>query len=349
MGAEGDRKGSAPGGAEGSSGVSGGSDGSERLPWIRRSVPGEAQGPVLPVLVGPTASGKTALALALAERLPIEIVSCDSQAVYKGLDVGTAKATPAERALVPHHLIDVAEPWEDFSAARFVEAAEAAIEAIRGRGRIPLLVGGTGLYLRSLLRGIVEAPPKDDALRRQLEARVEVEGPQALHRELAGVDPETAARLAPADKVRIVRALEVFRLTGVPLSEHHRRHEEATRIPRHRSLIFGITPPREELYRRVELRAAQMFEEGLVEETDRLRADPAIRSRLEKIMGYREALKLLEGGMTREEALAVTRLEQRRYAKRQLTWFRAMAEVEWLPWPPDADSVAARIRVAVGG
>lgn len=319
----------------------------DALPWIRRTS-GEAGGPVLPVLVGPTASGKTALALALAERLPLEIISCDSQAVYRGLDIGTAKPTAEERALVPHHLIDVADPWEDFSAARFVEAAEEAIASIRGRGRIPLLVGGTGLYLRSLLRGIVEAPPKDEALRKTLEGRVEAEGPQALHAELVQVDPETAARLAPADKVRIVRALEVFLLTGEPISLHHRRHEEASRIARHRSLVLGITPPREELYRRVELRAVKMFDEGLVEETVRLASDPANRPRLEKIMGYREALKLAEGLITREEALEATRLEQRRYAKRQLTWFRAMPELEWLPWPPDPDAVAEKIRQGLG-
>lgn len=317
------------------------------LPWIRRAAE-EAGGPILPILVGPTASGKTALALALAERLPIEIISCDSQAVYRGLDVGTAKPTPQERALVPHHLIDVADPWEEFSAARFVEAAEEAIAQIRARGRIPLLVGGTGLYLRSLIRGIVEAPPKDQELRGRLEARVQAEGPQVLHGELAQVDPETAARLAPADKVRIVRALEVFLLTGIPLSEHHRRHEEATRVARHRSLVLGITPPREELYRRVEFRAAKMFDEGLVEETVRLSGDPANRPRLEKIMGYREALLLAEGKISREEALQATRLEQRRYAKRQLTWFRAMPEVEWLPWPPDPGSVAERIRQELG-
>jgi len=319
--------------------------GLERVPWIRRPA-GAAEGEILPALVGPTGSGKSALALAVAERLPVEIVSCDSQAVYRTLDIGTAKPTAAERARVPHHLIDVAGVEEEFSAARFVEEAEAAIAAIRGRGRIPLLVGGTGLYLRSLLRGIFEAPPKDEALRRHLEARAAAEGPAALHRELAAVDPETAARLPPADVLRVVRALEVHALTGKPLSQHHKEHE--AQPPRHRALVLGVAPPREELYRRVDLRAAEMFRAGLVEEAVRAAATPGARARLERLMGYREALLLADGAITEAEALERTRLEQRRYAKRQLTWFRAMPEVEWLPWPPDPDDVAARIAAAVG-
>ncbi|WP_373047916.1 tRNA (adenosine(37)-N6)-dimethylallyltransferase MiaA [Vulgatibacter sp.] len=313
-------------------------------PWIRRTA-SASTGPVLPAIVGPTASGKSALALAVAARLPVEIVSCDSQAIYRCLDVGTAKPTAAERALVPHHLVDVADPAEDYSAARFVEEAEVAIAAIRARGRIPLLVGGTGLYLRSLIRGIFEAPPKDEALRRGLEARAAAEGPEALHRALAAVDPETAARLPPADVLRVVRALEVHALTGKALSAHHRDHE--AQPPRHRALVLGCSPPRDELYRRVDLRAAQMFEQGLVEEAVRVAADSEARARLERLMGYREALLLADGAISAEEALERTRVEQRRYAKRQLTWFRAMPEVEWLPWPANPDAVAARIAAAL--
>lgn len=314
-------------------------------PWIRR--PSAArEGPVLPAIVGPTASGKTALALDLADRLPIEIVSCDSQAIYRGLDIGTAKPTPEDRARVPHHLVDVVDPVEEYSAARFVEDAERVIAEIRARGRIPLLVGGTGLYLRSLLRGIFEAPPKDEALRRTLEARAQSEGPAALHAELAAVDPETAERLPPADVLRVVRALEVHALTRKPLSQHHREHE--AQPPRHRSLVLGVTPPREELYRRVDMRAESMFREGLQAEAVREAAKPGARAKLEKLMGYREALLLDAGAISYDEALERTRLEQRRYAKRQLTWFKAMPEVEWLPYPPDADTVATRIAAAVG-
>ena len=316
----------------------------ETTPWIRRTAVA-AEGPVLPAIVGPTASGKTALALAVADRLPVEIVSCDSQAIYRGLDIGTAKPSPEERARVPHHLVDVVEPAEDFSAARFAEEAEVAIAQIRARGRIPLLVGGTGLYLRSLLRGIFEAPPKDEALRRTLEARAAAEGPAALHAELAQVDPETAARLPPNDVLRVVRALEVHALTGKPLSQHHREHE--AQRPRHRALVLGVTPPREELYRRVDLRAEQMFREGLQAEAVREAEKPGARAKLEKLMGYREALLLDAGAISYEAALERTRLEQRRYAKRQLTWFKAMPEVEWLPFPPDVDAVAARIAEAV--
>jgi len=297
--------------------------------------------PRLYAIVGPTASGKTALALEVAARLPVEIVSCDSQAVYRGLDIGTAKPTAAERAAVPHHLVDVADPADDFSAATYVRLADAAIADIASRGRIPLVVGGTGLYLRSLLRGIFEAPPKDEALRRSLEARAAEEGTQALHRELAAVDPAAAARIAPADRVRIVRALEVHRLTGRTISEHHALHRGGER--RYRAAVFGVTPPREELARRVAIRARRMFDEGLAEEAAALARDPRVRARLEGIMGYREALLLAAGKLSREEAIERTRLEQRRYAKRQLTWFRGMREVEWLEWPPSADTIAARI------
>lgn len=316
------------------------------IPWIRRPAAAR-EGAVLPAIVGPTGSGKSALALEVAERLPgVEIVSCDSQAIYRGLDIGTAKPTAEERARVPHHLIDVVDPAEEFSAARFVEEAEAAIADIRGRGGTPLLVGGTGLYLRSLLRGIFEAPPKDEKLRRRLEERARTEGPDALHAELARVDPETASRLPPTDILRVVRALEVHALTGKPLSAHHREHESMP--PRHRALVLGLTPPREELYRRIDGRAESMFRAGLVDEAVRVAAEPGARARLERLMGYREALLLAEGAISREEALERTRREQRRYAKRQLTWFRAMPEVEWLPWPPDPAAVAARIAAAVG-
>lgn len=298
----------------------------------------EALAPFVAALVGPTASGKTALALALAERLPLEVISCDSQAVYRGMDVGTAKPTPAERAAAPHHLIDVAEVGEDFSVARYMELADAAIAQVRARGRLPLLVGGTGLYLRSLLFGIVDAPPKDEALR----ARLEAAGPAALRARLERVDPEAAQRIPPSDLVRTVRALEVYELTGESLSEHHR----AQRLrPRYRALVLGVTPPREALYRRVNERAVRMVEEGLFEETRGLAARPAALRHLRRCIGYAESLDHLEGRISADEALARIQQAQRRYAKRQLTWFRKM-EVRWLPWPPSAEEVAEAIRQA---
>ncbi|HLV61343.1 MAG TPA: tRNA (adenosine(37)-N6)-dimethylallyltransferase MiaA [Fredinandcohnia sp.] len=295
-------------------------------------------GGFLAAVVGPTASGKTALALELARRIPLEVISCDSQAVYRGMDVGTAKPTPEERAEVAHHLVDVAAIGEDFSVARYIEIADAAIAGVRARGKLPLVVGGTGLYLRALLFGIVEAPPKDEALR----ARLEALGGPALHRRLEEVDPEAAARIPPGDLVRLVRALEVYELTGKPISEHHRAHVQKAR---YRALVLGVTPPRAELYRRVDERAVKMVEAGLFEETRRLAKEPAARAHLRKVIGYAEALEVLEGKMGEAEAIARIQQAQRHYAKRQLTWFRKM-DVRWLPWPPDPDAVAEEIRQA---
>jgi tRNA dimethylallyltransferase len=295
--------------------------------------------PKVAALVGPTASGKTSLAVAVARRLPVEAIACDSRTVYRGLDVGTAKPTADERAALPHHLLDVAEPWEDFSAARFAELADRAIADIAARGRLPLLVGGAGLYLRAVLEGVFAAPPKDPALRAALERHAAEVGPGEIHRELAAVDPATAARLPPNDVVRIVRALEVYRLTGRPISWHHERDRD--RPPRYRAVVLALAPDRDELARRMRIRAEAMFDEGLVEEAVRLAADPRTRARLERLMGYREALLLAAGAIDRDEAIRRTALEQRRYAKRQLTWFRAVPEVRWLPWPPDPDAAAA--------
>lgn len=287
-------------------------------------------------IVGPTASGKTALALELADLLPLEVISCDSQAVYRGMDVGTAKPTLEERSRVPHHLVDVAEVGEEFSVARYVELADAAIAQVRARGKLPLLVGGTGLYLRSLLYGLMEAPPKDEALR----ARLEAQSPAALRERLLRVDPEAARRIPPRDLVRTVRALEVYELTGKTISDHHREHR---RGPRYRAVVLGVTPPRDELYRRVNERARRMVEEGLFEETRGLVTRRGARGRLYRTIGYREALEHLESGISAEEALARMQQAQRRYAKRQLTWFRKM-EVRWLPWPPRAEEAADAIR-----
>jgi len=293
-------------------------------------------------LVGPTASGKTALALELARLLPVEVVSCDSQAVYRGMDVGTAKPTPKERAEVPHHLVDVAEVGEEFSAARYVELADEAIADIHARGKLPLVVGGTGLYLSALLYGLAAAPPKDEAVRRRLEGEVRRLGAPALHARLAQVDPEAAARISPGDPVRIVRALEVWELTGKPITQFHREHP---RRPRYRALVLGVTPPRDELYRRVDERAVRMFEGGLLEETRALARAPGARRQLERCIGYGEALDVLEGRATPAEALARMQREQRRYAKRQLTWFRKM-DVRWLPWPPRVEEVAELVAKA---
>ncbi len=297
--------------------------------------------PAVAALVGPTASGKTDLALAIVRHLPVEAIACDSQTVYRGLDLGTAKPTEAERAALPHHLLDVAEPWEDFSAARYAELADRAIADVAATGKLPLLVGGSGLYLRAVLEGVFAAPPKDPALRAELERHAAAIGPEAIHRELTEVDPATAARLPPNDLVRIVRALEVHRLTGRPISWHHER--DRGRPPRYRSRVLVVAPDRDELERRVRRRAEAMFDAGLVEEAVRLAADPRTRARLERVMGYREALLFAGGAIDRDEAIRRTALEQRRYAKRQLTWFRALPAATWLPWPPDPRAAAVEL------
>ena len=287
----------------------------------------------LPLLVigGPTASGKSALALALCGRVGGEVVNADSQQVYRGMDIGTGKPTPAERALVTHHLYDVAHPAEQLDAARFVALADAAIEDIRGRGLRPIVVGGTGLWLRALWRGLVDVPARDEVFRTRLRDEAAQLGWALLHRRLAEVDAETAGRIAPADGIRIERALEVFALTGEPLSVHHRRH--ALGAPRHEASHLLLDLPMSELDERIARRVSTMFDDGLVEETRTLMADPETRGRLGAVMGYREALAVIEGRMNRKEAQGLVVRAQRQYAKRQRTWFNG--ETHWTRASPE--------------
>lgn len=303
---------------------------------------GSQQLPPLVVLCGPTAAGKTAAALALAEHFDLEVVSADSRQVYRLMDIGTAKPTAEERARVPHHLLDVVWPDEHFDAARFAGLAVQSISAILARGRLPLLVGGTGLYIRALTEGLTEAPGADPLLRRLLEAQAEAEGNAALHLRLADVDPQAAALLHPNDRVRIVRALEVFELTGRPLSSWQQAH--GFRKRRYRLLKIAVSPPRLELYRRIDARAAAMLDGGLVEETEALlRAgyDPHLKSL--QTIGYRETIRLIEGKVSREGALAELQQATRRYAKRQLTWFRADSEMIWVDSAKDSDKIQTLI------
>lgn len=286
------------------------------------------RGPAIVLLGGPTGVGKSDLAVSLARELGGEIVNADSQQVYRGMDVGTGKPEPAARAQVPHHLFDLCNPSEQLDAARFVAEADRAIGEIAGRGRLPLVVGGTGLWLRALRRGLVDAPPRDQALRARLEEEARVHGWPSLHARLAAVDSETAARIAPTDPVRIVRALEVHALTGVTLGELHRRH--AGGAPRYRVLALALELPRELLEERIRLRAAAMFATGILEETRRLSAEPGALARVRRVMGYREALLHLEGALSREQAVEQTAIAQRRYAKRQFTWFRGESDWQWL-------------------
>ncbi|MFT3708317.1 MAG: tRNA (adenosine(37)-N6)-dimethylallyltransferase MiaA [Archangium sp.] len=274
------------------------------------------------VIAGPTASGKTAAAIELARKLDAEIISADSQQVYRHFDIGTAKPSPEELAAVPHHLLSCVDPLEpEFSAMRWSRLADEAIVQLQKRGKRVIVAGGTGLYLRALLHGLVEAPSRDEALRDELEAFADAEGNEALHARLAAVDPVTAAKHPAADRLRVIRALEIHTLTGKPASQHH---EEHAFVPdRHPYELFVITPPdREALYAVINKRTQAMFDAGLVEETRALVAKGYREAAPMKAVGYVQALSVIDGSMSVAEAIADTAQATRHYAKRQLTWFR---------------------------
>ena len=293
-----------------------------------------AASPVIAV-VGPTASGKSALALAVAHEKGGEIVSCDSLQVYRGLDVGSAKAAPEERALVPHHLLDVVDPDQDFSAADYARLARAAIDDIAARGRLPMVAGGTGLYLRALRRGLFAGPSRDPDLRRRLERIADRGGDARLHRLLARVDPESAARIEKSDRLRVVRALEVFRASGRPLSAHHR--EDVPRPDGRRWLVVGLDPPREALRAAVETRTRHMLEAGLLDEVrDVVARYGGVDLRPLRAIGYRQALAVVRGAQTVGDAQRDIVKETMRYAKRQMTWFRHQEDVRWFAEAADA-------------
>lgn len=294
-----------------------------------------AEPPPVIVILGPTATGKTALGLYLAEALGAgeevggEIVNADALQVYRGLDVGTAKPTAEERSRVPHHLVDVLEPTQRYSAGEFARRARRAIGEIRSRGRRPLVVGGSGLYLRALLEGISPVPPGAPGVRSRLRERAEVEGLAALYAELRWRDPETAERLSPGDGQRILRALEVVEVSGTPLSEWvARRPYGEERLP---AVRIGLTLARTLLYDAIARRVARMLERGWVEEVSRLLSqglDPAAPAF--QAIGYREITRHLAGEWSLERAVEETVRATRRYAKRQLTWFRKERDIMWL-------------------
>jgi tRNA dimethylallyltransferase len=294
--------------------------------------------PLLTVISGPTASGKTPLAIALARRIGAEIVSADSQQVYRGFDIGTAKPTTEQLAAVPHHLVSVIDPRESFSAARFQQLADGAIAGIAARGKRIVVVGGTGLYVRVLLHGVVPAPPAEVDLRRALEEEGQRIGREGLHRRLAEVDPETAALVKRTDLVRIVRALEIHALTGTTASRFRREHRFAE--DRYPYRLFVLDPPREELYRRIDERTRRMFGQGLVEEVRGLLARGYRDVSPMRSVGYAQALAHIEGSLTLEEAMARAARETRRYAKRQLTWFRREPGAQFLKPPWDIEALA---------
>ena len=291
------------------------------------------------VITGPTATGKTALGVRLALRLGGEVISADSMQLYRGMDVGTAKVTPEEARGVPHHLVDVAEPGEDWSVSRWVEAAAEIGEDIFARGRLPILVGGTNLYIDSLLSGRDFSAAGDGSVRRELEAEYDALGGEAFRRRLAEVDPQRAEKLHPADRRRLVRAMEVFRLTGETITAHDARTRALP--PRWDSLRLALSfRDRQDLYRRIDRRVEQMLDGGLLEEVRAL-LDAGVgpqRTAMQAI-GYKEAVRCVLGECSREEAAEDIARESRRYAKRQLTWLRRDPGLRWLLWDarPDLD------------
>lgn len=280
-------------------------------------------------LTGPTAAGKTAVGLRLAEQLSGEIISLDSMALYRGMDIGTAKPSAAERAATPHHLIDVIEPSQAHSLAEYVDAAAAAVTDILSRGRRPIFVGGTPLYLKALLRGFFEGPAADWSFRDALAAEAATHGEGWLHERLATVDPLAASRLHPQDAKRLIRALEVYEKTGQPISALQQQFDQA--IPREQARVFVLDWPREGLYRRINARVDQMFADGLVDEVRGLLARGVEFSHTAaQALGYREVLAHLAGETTLVFAHERVQARTRAFARRQLTWFRSLSECRFV-------------------
>lgn len=281
-------------------------------------------------IAGPTASGKTALAATLAKELNGEVVSCDSMQVYRRMDIGTAKPTLEEMQGIPHHMIDVAEPWEDFSVSRYCEMAAPIVDDILSRGKTAVIAGGTGLYMDALIRGNAFAPFPATGVRERLEAQADAEGMEAMLSRLRAVDPDAARRLHLSDRKRILRALEVYLETGETITEHNRKTQAVP--PRYSPLWLGLDFARRgELYRRIDLRVGLMLQQGLVDEIRGLLADgiPEKATAMQAI-GYKEFVDALDGRCTIEEAADQVRQSSRRYAKRQLTWFRRNKAIHWL-------------------
>ncbi len=289
-------------------------------------------------VVGPTACGKTKMGVALARRFNGEVVSVDSMQIYRGMAVGTAAPTAEEMEGVPHHMIGVADPWENWSAARFTEAADACVQDILRRGRRPILVGGTGLYLDALLRGTdFAAGSQDTPLRRQLQERMRREGAETLLEELRRIDPDSAARLHLRDEKRIVRALEVHQETGETITQHDRRSRETP--PRYRALRIGLAfRDRADMWARIDRRVDDMVAQGLLQEVETLLQSglPHDATALQAI-GYKQFLAVAEGRATVDEAIAEVKLRSRQYAKRQLTWLRRDEDIHWILWEKTPD------------
>jgi tRNA dimethylallyltransferase len=301
------------------------------------------------VLTGPTGSGKTELAVELAERLGAEILSMDSMALYRGMEIGTAKPDADQRRRVPHHLIDLLEPWQAASVAWWLEQAAACCAEVERRGRRVLFVGGTPLYLKALLCGLFDGPPGDETLRERLAQDAERLGPFALHERLARVDPAAAGRLHPNDLRRVIRALEVWELTGQPITAWQTQWRSPAASPSlmpeaaaNAARVLWLDLPRPKLYARIDTRVERMFAEGLVDEVRALRAlEPPVSPQAAQALGYKEVFAYLDGAATLAEAVARVQTRSRNFAKRQITWFRhlpgcrpATRELTWALWAP---------------
>jgi len=307
-------------------------------------------GPLLLVILGPTASGKSALAITLAQQFSGEIVSCDSVAVYREFDVGTSKPTLQQRAMVPHHLLDVAAPEQAFTAGDYSRRAREVIAEISGRGRLPIVVGGSGLYLRALLEGLFPGPPRSEELRERLRQRAAERGSPYLHRVLRRLDPSASAKIHANDAPKLIRAIEVCLASRARMTELWKQKGRDP-LRGFQVLRIGLSPPREKLYQRINLRAQQMFSSGLVEETKSLvdRYGNAKQVMPLESLGYRQTRQFLQGELTLDQAIAAAQQGHRNYAKRQMTWFRREPEVVWLEGFGDDPQIALQAAELVSG
>jgi len=306
---------------------------------------GQPDHPLVVILLGPTGSGKTALSLALGERFDGEIVSCDSVAVYRGMDLGTAKPTAEERERLPHHLVDVADPDQAFTAGDYSRQARAALHDIAGRGKLPVVTGGTGLYLRALTEGLFAGPQRQEDLRARLRTSQQMHGGAWLHQVLMRLDASSAERIHANDTPKLIRAIEVCLAERRPMSEVLARDP----MTGFRLLRIGLNPARKALYERLNRRCAEMFATGLVEETRALLARFGRVKTLDSL-GYRQASAVLDGTLTEETAIAATQQGHRNYAKRQLTWFRREPDVRWIEaFGDEPEAVTAAMKMVEEG
>jgi tRNA dimethylallyltransferase len=292
--------------------------------------------PAIAVL-GPTGSGKSRLGLALALQFQGEIVSCDALQIYRGMEIGTAKASPEERRSLPHHMLDLREPGQDFSAGDYQRLAREVLCQVRDRNRIPFVVGGTGLYFRALTQGFFEGPGRSEWLRARMRRIVHRRGPRCLHAALSNIDPAAAQRISPADSSRIIRAYEIYLVTGKTMTWWQQQPTDC--LHGFRWLRLGISWPRQELYQRINQRVDEMFAAGFVAEVRTLFSRYPRECHAFKGIGYRQIADYLEGKCSLESAIEDTKMESRRYAKRQLTWFRSMGDLVWLEASPDWEAL----------